>query len=80
MGVQERSLEFYRQLGLSEALVGLGIPTGDAHVWVNGQERVNFSLKTMGEGLIPIGDENARYQNPRLLPSPWSRGTIGGSS
>lgn len=53
MGVQARTLEFYRQIGLSEALVGLGIPTGDAHVWVNGQERVNFSLKNMGEGLSP---------------------------
>lgn len=53
MGVQARTLEFYRQLGLSEALVGLGIPTGEAHVWVNGQERVNFSLKNMGEGLSP---------------------------
>jgi 2-polyprenyl-6-methoxyphenol hydroxylase-like FAD-dependent oxidoreductase len=53
MAVHARTLEFYRQLGLSEALVELGIPTGDAHVWVNGQERVNFSLKNMGEGLSP---------------------------
>lgn len=53
MGVQARTLEFYRQLGLSEALVDLGIPTGEAHVWVNGQERVTFSLEAMGEGLSP---------------------------
>ena len=30
--------------------------------------------------VIPIRDENARYQNPRLSLSPLARGTIGVSS
>ena len=38
MGVQARTLEFYRQLGIGESAVALGIRTGDAHVWVHGQE------------------------------------------
>lgn len=53
MGVQARTLEFYRQLGIGESAVALGIRTGDAHVWVHGQERATFSLKEMGTGLSP---------------------------
>ena len=36
-------------------------------------------LGTAGD-VIPIRDENARYQNPWLSPSPLPRGGIGGSS
>jgi 2-polyprenyl-6-methoxyphenol hydroxylase-like FAD-dependent oxidoreductase len=53
MGVQARTLEFYRMMGLAEDAVALGTRTGDAHVWVEGKERAGFSLDRMGEGISP---------------------------
>lgn len=53
MGVQARTLEFYRQLGLSEALVKLGVQTENTHLGVNGRKVAQFSLKNMGQGLSP---------------------------
>ncbi len=50
MGVHARTLEFYRQFGLADEAVALGIPTGDVHFAVDGRERFTFSLKQMGEG------------------------------
>ena len=51
MGVQARTLEFYRQFGLAEAAIGLGIKAGNAHFKVNGREAATFSLTEMGKGL-----------------------------
>lgn len=53
MGVHARTLEFYRQFGIAEAAVGLGVRTGDAHLWVDGHEALRFSLADMGRGLSP---------------------------
>lgn len=48
MGVHARTLEFYRQFGLAEDIVALGIQTGKVHFTVNGRKRFDFSLKEMG--------------------------------
>lgn len=53
MGVQARTLEFYRMMGLADEAVSLGVRTGNAHVWVEGEERASFSLARMGAGLSP---------------------------
>lgn len=53
MGVQARTLEFYRMAGIAEEAIALGIRTGDAHVWVEGRERAAFSLARMGAGQSP---------------------------
>ncbi len=50
MGVHARTLEFYRQFGLADAVVDLGIPTGNVHFALDGEERFTFSLLEMGEG------------------------------
>lgn len=54
MGVQARTLEFYRMVGIAEEAIALGIRTGDAHVWVEGRERATFSLAEMGAGQSPF--------------------------
>lgn len=54
MGVHARTLELYRQLGLSSAIIDLGITASEFHLWVNGRERVRFSLHDMGAGLSPF--------------------------
>lgn len=51
MGVQARTLEYYRMAGLAQDAISLGVRTGDAHVWVEGHERASFSLRSMGDGL-----------------------------
>ena len=53
MGVQARTLEFYRMAGLADEAIALGIRTGNAHVWVEGRERAGFSLADMGAGQSP---------------------------
>ena len=53
MGVQARTLEFYRQFGIAQGAIDLGLPTGAANFWVHGERRVQFSLADMGEGLSP---------------------------
>lgn len=53
MGVQARTLEFYRMAGIDDEAISLGFRTGDAHVWVEGKERASFSLSEMGHGRSP---------------------------
>lgn len=53
MGVQARTLEFYRMAGIDDEAMSLGVRTGDAHVWVEGKERASFSLSEMGHGQSP---------------------------
>lgn len=51
MAVQARTLEFYRQFGIAEAAVEIGIPTRDAQIWANGRKEASFSLADMGRGI-----------------------------
>ena len=53
LGVQARTLEFYRQLGLAEAVVGRGLPFGAANMWVRGRKAARAAFGGMGEGLSP---------------------------
>jgi 2-polyprenyl-6-methoxyphenol hydroxylase-like FAD-dependent oxidoreductase len=51
MAVQARTLEFYRQFGIADAAVSIGIRTQNAQVWSNGRRRAAFSFGDMGRGL-----------------------------
>lgn len=53
LGVQARTLEFYRQLGLAEAVVGRGLPFGAANMWVRGRKAARAAFGEMGRGLSP---------------------------
>lgn len=53
MGVQARTLEFYRQFGIAEAAVELGLPTRQVHLYVDGEPELDFSLAEMGAGMSP---------------------------
>lgn len=54
MGVQARTLEFYRAFGLAEEAIALGIPAAVAHVFLQGRAIADFSLGEMGKGQSPF--------------------------
>jgi 2-polyprenyl-6-methoxyphenol hydroxylase-like FAD-dependent oxidoreductase len=53
LGVQARTLEFYRQLGFAEEVVRCGIPMTRIHLREGGEERVSFDLTDFGQGVSP---------------------------
>ena len=53
MVLQARTLEFYGQLGLAEAVIGRGIPVQTVHYCEHGKEVAALSLKDVGAGLSP---------------------------
>src|SRR3712207_4594657 len=53
LGVQARTLEFYRQLGLAEAVVARGLEFAAANLWVRGRRAARAAFGEMGKGLSP---------------------------
>lgn len=53
MGVQARTLELYRSLGLAGEALALGTQVRQVHLLREGHELTSFSLSEMGEGLSP---------------------------
>ena len=53
MGVQARTLEFYRQFGFADDVVARGVPAGTVHFREGGKDVARFSLRDMGEGVSP---------------------------
>jgi 2-polyprenyl-6-methoxyphenol hydroxylase-like FAD-dependent oxidoreductase len=51
--VQARTLELYRQLDLTDAVVGRGHRVPAANFWVGGERKARFSLEGMGQGATP---------------------------
>jgi len=51
MGVHARTLEFYQQLGLADEVVGRGIPAREVEVFIDGKQKVEFSMAALGEGI-----------------------------
>jgi 2-polyprenyl-6-methoxyphenol hydroxylase-like FAD-dependent oxidoreductase len=73
LAVQARTLEFYRQLGLAEAVVAHGHKVSALNLWVRGAKAATVPLETMGQGLsafsFPIifpQDEHERLLIERL--------------
>jgi 2-polyprenyl-6-methoxyphenol hydroxylase-like FAD-dependent oxidoreductase len=53
VGVQARTLEFYRQIGLADAVLARGRQVSAAHLWVAGREVAHLRLGDMGRGISP---------------------------
>ncbi len=61
LAVQGRTLEFYRQLGLADAVVARGRPALAINIWVSGRKVAHAGFADMGEGLSP-------YPCPLIFP------------
>lgn len=53
LAVQARTLELYRQLDLTDAVLAEGYRTEAVNLWTQGQHRARFALGAAGEGLTP---------------------------
>ncbi len=53
MILHARTLEFYDQLGIADAVIAAGIETRNVHLRESGKDRVRLALGDMGEGLGP---------------------------
>src|SRR5690349_1038410 len=54
VGVQARTLELYRQIGLADAVVDAGVKVAAANLWVGGAKAARLPLGRMGEGVSPF--------------------------
>src|SRR6204780_5826558 len=73
LAVQARTLEFYNQVGLADAVVEQGRKTIAANLWVAGKRAAHAVLGKMGVGLSPFPyalilpqDEHERLLMERL--------------
>jgi 2-polyprenyl-6-methoxyphenol hydroxylase-like FAD-dependent oxidoreductase len=76
LAVHARTLEFYDQLGLADAIVAAGTEVEGIHVHGGGRERVQLDIKKIGEGLSPYPfildfpqDEHEHFLVERLRES-----------
>lgn len=53
MGIQARTLEFYRIMGFADEVINLGIPVRAVHLVDRGAQKAELSLSDMGDGLSP---------------------------
>lgn len=53
LAVQARTLELYRQLDLTDAVLAEGYRTDAVNLWTQGEHRARFSLGAMGADLTP---------------------------
>lgn len=53
LAVQARTLEFYGQLGIADAVIEAGVTIDTLNLWVRGQQRAKVSLAGLGEGQTP---------------------------
>src|SRR5437588_7532652 len=54
IAVQARTLEFYRQIGLADAVVQRGLKFVAANLWVAGKRLARIPFGDMGRGLSPF--------------------------
>jgi 2-polyprenyl-6-methoxyphenol hydroxylase-like FAD-dependent oxidoreductase len=74
LGVQARTLEFYAQLGIADAVVQQGRSATAANLWTNGHRAAHIEIGAPGAGLSPFPfaliypqDEHERFLVERLL-------------
>ncbi|HEX5387115.1 MAG TPA: FAD-dependent monooxygenase [Gemmatimonadales bacterium] len=53
LAVQARTLEFYHQVGLADAVVAGGVKIENLNFWVKGEKAARVPLGRIGEGLSP---------------------------
>src|ERR1700683_308689 len=51
IGVQARTLEFYRQIGFADAVIARGVKAPAMNLWVSGKKAAHLSLHAMGAGI-----------------------------
>ncbi|MHB8384339.1 MAG: FAD-dependent monooxygenase [Candidatus Binataceae bacterium] len=54
LGVQARTLEFYRQIGIADAAVARGVQSKGVNFWVAGARAAHISFENLGAGLTPF--------------------------
>src|SRR5437879_10876322 len=54
LGVQARTLEFYRQIGIADAVTRGGVDVAGVNLWVRGARAARLPLRDLGEGLAPF--------------------------
>src|SRR5580658_2223427 len=54
LAVQARTLEFYRQVRLADALVQGGVKVAGVNLWVRGAKAARVPLQNIGESLTPF--------------------------
>ena len=54
IGVQARTLEFYRQIGLADAVIERGVKAPAMNLWVSGRAAARLSLHDMGAEISPF--------------------------
>ena len=74
LGVQARTLEFYAQLGIADAVVQHGRSATAANLWTNGHRAAHIEIGALGTGLSPFPftliypqDEHERFLVDCLL-------------
>ncbi|PSH61549.1 FAD-dependent oxidoreductase [Phyllobacterium sophorae] len=55
LAVQARTLELYRQVGLTEEILARGHNVAGINLWVQGKKATRVPLETLAEGLTPYG-------------------------
>ena len=53
LAVQARTLELYRQLNLTDAVLTLGHKVPAINLWVRGEQKAHLAFETVGGGLTP---------------------------
>jgi 2-polyprenyl-6-methoxyphenol hydroxylase-like FAD-dependent oxidoreductase len=53
IGVQARTLEYYRQFGFADALIAQGRPAPATNLWVDGRNTARLGFREMGGELTP---------------------------
>ena len=54
VGVQARTLELYRQMGIADAMVERGVKVGGVNLWGRGAKAARVPFRHIGEGLSPF--------------------------
>ncbi|MGH7566666.1 MAG: FAD-dependent monooxygenase [Gemmatimonadota bacterium] len=61
LAVQARTLEFYHQLGIVDAVIDAGVKIAALNLWVKGEKAARVPLQRIGEGMSP-------YPYPLVFP------------
>src|ERR1051326_9005791 len=54
LAVQSRTLEFYRQVGLADAVVEAGVKIEAVNLWAGGRNAARGPIANFGKGLSPF--------------------------
>jgi len=54
IGVQARTLEFYRQINFADTVIERGVKAPAMNLWVSGRKAARLSLQAMGEDISPF--------------------------